>query len=789
MEHRNDDAGSGLTRAQVLERIKDGKTNRSRRKSSRSYPEILRENVFTFFNGVLGVLLLIVLIAGSPQDGLFGLVIVINSLIGIVQEVRAKRTLDRLSLISAPKARALREGRVEEIPYEDVVLDDLLELRAGDQVVADGILLSQEGLEIDESLLTGESLPVRRQPGERLLSGSFASAGSGRYQVDKVGGETYAQDLAREAGRFRLVRSELREGTARILKGISWALLPVAALLAAGQLRTGQGWKEASVATVAGIVGIIPQGLVLLTSLAFAASVISLARRKVLVEELPAVEGLARVDVLCLDKTGTLTDGSLELKDVFLAEGASPQAEEALGALGHLGTGGNLTSEAIGRSLADPGWKADGTVPFSSRRKWSAAAFAGCGCWVLGAPEILFASASVEAAPLADLAKTRSRDGLRVLLLCRASRLPEGEDLPADLIPEALVLLEERIREDAPRTLSYFREQGVRLKVFSGDHPATAASVASKAGLEILGDPVDARELPEDQGELSRLLEERTVFGRVTPVQKRRMIRTLQQDGHTVAMTGDGVNDVLALKEADLGIAMGSGAGMAKSVARLVLLDGRFETLPFLLGEGRKVMANIERVANLFLTKTVYVLALILGVSLAGWPFPYLPRHLTLISDLSIGIPAFFLALAPNPRRYVPGFLRRILWFVLPVGLLTSGAILGAFFLVLRSPLGDLAMARTGATLVSLTVCLWVASLLARPLTLWKGVLLGGLAGALGVFLGVPFLRGFFALSLPPASLLPGLLLTAAGAIGLIEGVWRLDYRKGRSGSLEERKE
>ena len=768
----------GLSRKEVLERIRRGEDNKVRTKSSRSLWEIFRSNVFTLFNAILGVLVLLVLIFGSPKDALFGLVLVFNSLIGIVQELRAKRTLDKLSLIGEPKARVWRDGSLVEVSFAEVVLDDLVDLRPGDAVVADGRLLEAQGLELDESVLTGESASVLRNAGDDLHSGSICIAGSGMFVVEKAGRDTYAQHLAHEARKFSPVSSELHRSINRILALVSWSLLPVAAILFYGQIRTGMDFPDAVMGTVAGLVGIIPQGLVLLTSLAFALSVIVLGRRNVLIEELPAVEVLARVDVLCLDKTGTLTDGSLEAAGLTPLDGTG--AGEAAGALAALAASSkapNETLKAIGRAYPrDPGWVEEGTAPFSSDRKWSGARFQGHGSWYLGAPEILLEASEGEASDLDGLKEAlsaKAAEGYRVLLLARSDAWGDERTLPEGLRPGAMLLLTEGIREDAREALTYFREQKVALKIISGDNPLTVLAAAKKAGIGEEAEAVDARFLPESEEELEELMESRQIFGRVTPHQKRRMIRALQARGHVAAMTGDGVNDVLALKDADLGIAMGSGVPAAKAVAKVVLLDGRFARLPGVVAEGRRIMANIERVSNLFLTKSVYIFLLILAVTLLGLPFPFLPRHLTLVSDFTIGIPAFFLALAPNLQRYRRGFLSRVSRFVLPAGLAAALSVLGAFLMAVRMEGASLDQARTVATLVLLVLAFWVLSILARPLTRLRVLLLGGLGFSLGGMLLVPFVREFFALSLPSPGLLAwGALMAFLGGL-LIEWAGR----------------
>jgi cation-transporting P-type ATPase E len=765
---------TGLSSAEVAERRSRGLANTGTERTSRSLTEILRANILTRFNFILGALLAVILAVGEPQDALFGLVLVANSLIGIAQELRAKRTLDRLAVLSAPQARVIRDGSRRDIPVGDLVADDLVDLRPGDQVVADGVVRASAGLETDESLLTGEAEPVGKRPGDRLLSGSFVVAGAGGYQATEVGAGAYARRLAAEARRFGLVRSELMDGINRILQYVTWVIVPLAVLLLASQLHARDTVREALTGMVAALVGVVPQGLVLLTSVAFGVAAVTLARRHVLVQQLPAVEGLARVDVLCVDKTGTLTDGTIAFDSLIRLGGPAPVAE-ALGALA-ADDARNATLGAIGQALPPPGgWERTASVPFSSARKWSAASFAGHGTWVLGAPEmVLPGEQHAEQSRAAELAA----GGHRVLVLAQTQAPLRGESLPPDLRAAAFIVLTERLRPDAAETLAYFAAQDVALKVISGDSPHTVAAVAMRAGLPGAGTPVDARELPEDPEALGRVLADHAVFGRVTPHQKEAMVKALQASGHTVAMTGDGVNDVLALKLADLGIAMGSGAAATKAVAELVLLDGRFATLPGVVAEGRRVTANIERVANLFVTKTVWTALLAIAVGVSLLPYPLLPRHLTIIDTLTIGVPSFFLALAPNQRRYLPGFVSRVLRFAIPAGIIVAAATLTAYLLARAVGL-SLVQQRTTVVLVAFILSLCVLVLLAIPLTWRRMLLVGAAVAGFAMLFPLPAVRGFYALEVPRGELWIALLVAAVGAASLA-AFWVISRRRGR---------
>jgi cation-transporting P-type ATPase E len=773
----------GLTDAEVAERVESGRVNRPPTGTSRSLWAIVRANVFTRFNAILGSLLVVILTIGPLQDALFGVVLVTNTAIGIYQEWRAKRTLDQLSLLTAPAVTVARNGERHEITLEDVVDGDVIELGPGTQIVADGEVLAADALEVDESLLSGESVPEAKAPGDEVLSGSFVTAGEGWCRADRIGAESYANQLAVEARRFSLVRSELRRGTDRILRMITWLIIPIAILLIVSQLSesTDDSVGDAIRGTVAGVGSMVPEGLVLLTSVAFTAGVLRLGQRHVLVQELAAIEGLARVDIVCTDKTGTITEPSLEVKGVQSLDGADPhEAESVLGALAAADPEPNASMRALGERYSSPGWTPTWRAAFSSAKRFSGTGFGEHGDWVLGAPNVLLEAAAGDgegAQPdderAAALVDEETRQGRRVLLLARTDGEPHGDGVPAS-DPVALVVIEERIRSNARATLDYFASQGVSVKVVSGDDPRTVGAVAARVGIPAAESPRDARELPDDPAELADVVEATGVFGRVGPQQKQAMVRALQGRGHTVAMTGDGVNDVLALKEADLGVAMGSGAPVSRAVAPVVLLDSDFGSLPPVLGEGRRVIANVERVANLFLTKTVYAALLALIVGVARVPFPFLPRHLTIVSSLTIGIPAFFLALAPNAQRAKPGFVERVLRFAVPAGTVAAVCTIAAYGLA-RSESGvSQTEARTTATITLFLVALWVLAILARPTNPWRAGLVLSMAAVFAVIMAVPGLRDFFALNPPRTELVLSAIGIAAAGGFVIEMGWRI---------------
>ena len=760
------DPARGLSAAEVAARVADGRTNDVPAAPSRTVAQIVRANIFTRFNAILGAMFAIIVVVGPVQDALFGFVLVANALIGIVQELRAKRTLDRLTLLTAPKAKVVRDGELREIQVGEVVQDDVLEAPSGAQIVVDGEVLTIDGLEVDESLLTGEADPVLKQPGDEVRSGSFVAAGIGRYRAVRVGHEAYAARIAQDARRYTVTRSELRSGIDTILTYVTYAIVPTAALLFFSQLRANGSWHEAVSGAVAGTVAMVPEGLVLLTSLAFAVAVVRLAQQRVLVQELQAVEGLARVDVLCVDKTGTLTEGKLSVERLDPVEGAeAAAAERALAALAAHDTSPNATMRAIGGRYPDapPGWRVADAVPFSSARKWSGIAFEGEGAWLLGAPDVLLQGRLGHDEVLAAV-DTEADRGHRVVLLAHADALAEDR-LPATLVPFAMIVLGDLPRPDAADTLRYFAEQHVTVKVISGDDPRTVGAIAARLGLEGAEDPFDARSLPEDEGELAAIVEQHSVFGRVTPQQKRAMVKALQRLGHTVAMTGDGVNDALALKDADIGIAMGSGSDATRAVAQLVLLDSTFDALPPVVAEGRRVLGNIERTSGLYLTKTVYAMLLSLAVGVAGFVFPFLPRHLTLIGALTIGIPSFFLALAPNTDLFRPGFVPRVMRFAIPAGTLAAIATFLAYALARDEPGVSLMEAQTTAVMVLTWIGLLVLSILAAPLTRARLALIWTMAGLFLLCLNLEVTRTFFALEPPP-------LIVWLAAFGIAAITW-----------------
>jgi cation-transporting ATPase E len=749
---------TGLSQAEVRGRVSAGQVNTPPPSPGRTIGQILRANVLTRFNAILGALFVLVMIVGPPQDALFGLIVVINTGIGTIQEIRAKRALGRLAILTAARARVMRDGAVTKIDPGQVVRDDVLELRRGDQAPVDAVTLEADGLELDEALLTGEAEPVQKLPGDIVLSGSFVVAGTGRARASAVGAQAYAIRLQAQARQFSVIRSELQQGNNQILRLVTWMMIPAGLLLIINEFfRSHQPFAEAVRGSAAGISAMVPEGLVLLTSIAFAAGALRLARRRVLVSELAAIEGLARVDVLCTDKTGTLTRPGMRLAATEALDG-QPAARigEVLAAVAAADEDPNPTVRAIAaRYAGNPGWTVRHRVPFSSARKWSGVSFAGHGTWLLGAPSVI--GAGLPAAAAASAASHEAA-GQRVLLLAAAAAPLDGSRPPPGARPAALLVLTEELREETAQTVRYLTGQGVTIKVLSGDAPRAVAAIAERAGIPASGPPRDASGLTD--GQMGDAIGTAGVFGRVRPAQKLAAVKALQAAGHVVAMIGDGVNDVQALKQADLGIAMGSGSDASRSVARVVLLDGTFAAIPQLLGEARRVIANIERVAGLFVTKTVYAAIIAVAVGAAGIAYPFYPRHLTVISTLTIGVPGFFLALAAGAPRARPGFTGRVLAFTIPAGIAAAAAALGSYALARAADGISPGAARTAVMLALLAVGLWVLGILASRAA-WRIILVAAMAACLVPLFAIPLARTTFAVQLPPA----GVLLQVAGVV------------------------
>ncbi|WP_101750645.1 HAD-IC family P-type ATPase [Nesterenkonia massiliensis] len=831
----------GLTSVQVAERQRLALANVQPHSTSRSIAEILHTHLMTLFNLIIGVCAVVIILLGRWLDLLFAVAAVGNVIIGLIQEYSAKRKLDAIALLHQDNIRVLRDGMVLLVHREQVVLDDVVELRRGDQVPADGVVLSSDALDIDESMLTGEAVPVSKHRGDQVLSGTAVLSGTGRFQVTAVGEKAHAVKLAAEAKKYLKINSEIRRALEKIAFWLSLALLPITAVVFNGQMQAHGGWaaawestawREAMVTAVSSVTAMVPAGLALMTTIAFAVAAVKLAQNQVLIQEQPAVEILARVDVVCFDKTGTLTDGTIAFHGASLldedgiplrwergtagtavegaAETAAPgramQGGTALEGtrpwqqvLAHFGADelANPTAAALNVPFtALPRHRPVAHVQFSSMRRWSSVSFADdagelAGHWVLGAPEILRSPA---AAPDVNVARLLSHtdaiaaQGLRALVLCWAPLRPAGDPgdlkatvsgsgksadqaaarLPAQIRPVTLLTFKENVRRDAAETLEFFREQNVALKVISGDNPHTVAAVARDVGMVFDDDGIDASQLPDSEQALRSAVSTHTVFGRVTPEQKSAMVKALQANGHVVAMTGDGINDALAVKNADLGIAMGNGAPATKAVSRMVLLDGKFSRLPGVLAEGRKVIANTERLAHLFLTKTTYAIILGMFFALAFWQFPFLPRQFSTVDFLMIGCPAFFLAIMPNTQRYRGGFLKRSALFSLPPSLAICAALIAvsAFGRHFQEEASEI---QTASFICLALVGLWVLNTALRPLTGVRIVLIAGMYLLLTAVLLVPISQQYHLFTLPSAELLAAAFVASLLGCGLVE--------------------
>ncbi|MGZ4334618.1 MAG: HAD-IC family P-type ATPase [Gaiellaceae bacterium] len=738
--------------------------------STRSHASIVRANVLTVFNLILAFFGAITLIFGSWQDALFLGILVANTLVGIVQEIRAKNALDRLSALVAPTATVLRDGHALRLPREEIVEGDLVALEPGDQLIGDGRVESSAGLLLDESILSGESEAVRHGPGDELHSGSFVAEGSGRYTLTAVGAASYAERVTGEARRFRHPRSPLERAMNRLLYALVAAMIPLGSLLGYALWDRHAPVRHAVSTSVAAVVTLVPEGLILLVSVTFAMSAIRMARRGALAQQLNAIESLASVDVVCTDKTGTLTEPSLRVTGVIPA--AAVEAIELGRALGRYAAAAgtcNSTLQAIAERFPEEPLAAEAEVPFASRRRWSGVRLDGVG-YVLGAPEV------VASADLTARAAQEAQSGRRVLAFARTTAPFDDErtdrELPSRLEPLGLVVLAERLRPNARETVEFFRSQGVQLKVLSGDRPETVAAIAADVGIDVGPGAFDGQALPSDERELRALLRERNVIGRISPDGKRRVVEALRADGRYVAMIGDGVNDVPGLKAARLAIAQGSGVQMARSVADLVLVNGDFSVVPRLVGEGRRILRNLQRVTKLFVAKSTVAAFLILVIGISPTAYPLLPRHLTLVASLAVGIPSFFLALAPSSGRVTfDRFLRSVGNFAIPAGTAVGLGVVASYLTALQVVNLPLVEARTVATTVMIFVSLYLVVVLeaaGRRRGLAVLVLCVALAAVFVGVLVVPAIRSFFALAQPSLAIV---LIAAGGILVAIGGL------------------
>jgi len=758
--------------------------------SSRSMASIVAANVFTLFNAIIGGFFVLDLGLGLYADSIFGLIAVVNSSIGIYQEKKAKETLDEIAVLVAPHAQVVRDGAAVELIADEVVPGDVIAIGPGDQLIADGEVVESRGLTMDESLLTGESDGIRKGEGDRVLSGSFCVSGSGHYVVDAVREESYAGRIAGEAKTFRHPPSPLQEEVNRVILASTYVMVPLAVILILSLKLRSVPLDEAAQTATAGLVTLIPEGLVLLMSVTFAVAARHLARRNTLVQQMSATESLASVDTVCVDKTGTLTAGELRLAAVEYADGVDPKSgAAALGAFAASAGNRNQTLETIAAEFPGKAGTVRGEVPFSSEWKWSGVSLdggSGGATYVLGAPDVLAEHGALSLPPrLAEKLKEETAAGRRVVAFGQT-----GEALPEDpaakgappMQPLALVVLEETLRPDAAETIAYMREEEVDLKLISGDAAATVTAVAYAVGVPQDAGVIEGPDLPEDEEGLARAATENTIFCRIKPEQKKSLVGSLVRAGRYVAMIGDGVNDVPALKRARMAVAMGSGTQVTKGVADVVLLKDEFERLPEAIGQGRRIARNIHRLGRLYLTKTVYAATLILLVAVPGFVFPFLPRHLTVAALLTIGIPSFALALMPSEGPLYRGrLLRALAAFAVPAGVSTALASIISFFLVDTVAGGTLAEGRTAAT--STLIALGLAFILllergpGREHIAIQSNMLGmvmGLGGAYAGILALPFLRKFFDLVL----LGPGewflVFLSVAIGLAIASAMWKL---------------
>lgn len=721
------DFNTGLSLDEVNERLKQGKVNSSPKTLTKSIGQIFLTNTFTLFNAINLVLAFFVVLVGSYQNTLFIFAITCNTIIGIIQELRAKSTIDKLSVISAPHAKVIRDSQQLNISCEDIVLNDILELLPGQQICADCILLHGNSLSVDESLLTGESDCVLKHPNDKLYSGSFVVSGSGRAVVTTIGNDCYANKITNEARKMKAPYSELKSSLNKVIKAVSYIIFPLGAFLFIKQYLTIENnIRDAVVSTVASLVGMIPEGLILLTSVALAVGVIRLGKKKTLVQELACIETLARVDVLCLDKTGTITEGIIKVEDVIACNNTNiSDIEQSFKELTSVLNDSNATFSAIRSYFGQSSnWKCIDNTPFNSHNKFSTATFESKGTYIIGAPEIIFPKND----DLKNQVNEFSKKGLRVIALAHSCSNIEKDCIPHDASLMAIVLMSDVIRKDAKQTFDYFAKQGVTLKVISGDNPYTVSAVAKRAGLANADKCIDLSTIDENI-QFTDIVEEYTVFARVSPKQKKELVVALQAKGHTVAMTGDGVNDILALKESDCSIALASGCDATKQASQLVLLNSNFSALIYVVAEGRRVVGNIERVASMYLVKTIA--SILLGALLVFLPFayPFFPVHFTLVSSLAVGIPSFFLALEPNTERIKGNFLRKVLARTIPSSLvLVLGVLLAQIFSMIVGM--KIEQTRTLCVIILAVVSFIVLYKASIPLKHWKIALMIVLIGA-----------------------------------------------------------
>lgn len=770
---------TGLTNEQVQERIAEGKVNVNENPNTRTYKQIILENTLTFFNFLNIALLVLVLFVRSYKNSMFMGIILINTVIGIIQEIRAKKTIDKLAILTESKTVVLREGKKWSISTEKLVLDDLIFLKTGDQVPAD-VRVLEGTVEVNESLLTGESDNLSKSQGDELFSGSFVTSGEACCQVIHVGKDNYASQITSEAKEFKRHNSELRNSLNAILKVISIIIVPLGAMLFYKQyMIVGDTLKDSVVNMVAAVLGMIPEGLVLLTSVALTLGSMVLATKKTLVQELYCIETLARVDTLCLDKTGTITEGTMKVEDVQLydtaqitvvqhtakfdpetgepvqnvsalkpevtvsaekengqiqetvnSETVSQEERQKLQEIDHI-MGNmmsvlhdqNATADALRKRFPSRNdLKLIHAIPFSSDRKYSGAVFEGRGTYLMGAAQFLFPEGNEE---LLEHCSSYAQEGYRILVLAHSEQETKGTERPTGLEPLGLFLITDVIREEAPDTLAFFDSQGVDLKVISGDDPVTVSAIAKKAGLKNANHYIDATTIKTSE-EMQRAVAECSVFGRVTPQQKKQMVQALQSQKHTVAMTGDGVNDVLALKEADCSIAMAAGSDAAKNIANVVLLDSNFGAMPHIVNQGRRVVNNIRSAASMFLIKTIFSVLLSLITIFFGDAYPFEPIQMSLISACAVGIPTFLLTQENNYNKIDHTFLRHVFMNAFPAAVTITGCVF-TIMLVCQDVYHSNVMLNTACVLVTGWNYMSALRTVYSPLNTYRKVIIYGM--------------------------------------------------------------
>lgn len=672
------DPKNGLTQAQIDERIKDNLLNVSSVKTSKSIGSILFKNIFTFFNIICLVVAVALIFVGAYTDLAFLLIVILNTVIGIVQEIKAKKTMDKLSLTNSNFTKVIRDGEEEEIYKTEVVLDDVLSLKPGMQIACDSIVLSGN-VEVNESLLTGESQPIKKQVGDELLGGSFISSGTCTAKVNKIGDDNYISKLSQKAKSFKQSKSELLTSLRNLIKIITVFMIPVAIFMVYNNYKsfindptaTGSMTYFVITKTAGCIIAMIPAGMFLLTSVALAVSVIRLAKKRTLVQELYCIEMLARTNVLCLDKTGTLTNGSMSVKDVvLLGKKTDKDVDKIVASMVGAFHDANHTALALKSYFGKPCYATDKSVPFSSERKFMGCKFKNVGAYKLGAYEYVMKNPSPE---IKHLSENYALSGYRVLLLAECDANFSNENCK----PVALILLQDNIRKDAPKTIEWFKNNGVDIKIISGDNPITVSEVARRCGVENHEKYISLQGLSNT--EVMEAADKYTIFGRVSPEQKAILVKTLKSQGKTVAMTGDGVNDILALKEADCSIAIAAGSDAARSVSQLVLLDSNFSSMPSVVTEGRQVVNNIQKSSSLFLMKTIFAICISIFVLCMGKPYPFSPIQFTLLEVFVIGLPSFFLALQPNSNPIKGKFLANVARNTVPAGVCLVASVIALY--------------------------------------------------------------------------------------------------------------